>query len=66
MTSLMASPFNVPTLLLILGVVLLLFGAAKIPALMRSLGSGMKEFKNGLAEGEKHGAEKPSETVPKA
>ncbi len=61
MTPLLASPFNVPTLLLILGVVVLLFGAAKIPALMRSLGSGVKEFKSGLAEGEK-----PSEPAPKA
>ncbi len=31
---------------------LLLFGAQKIPALMRSLGSGMSEFKKGLRDGE--------------
>jgi len=66
MTPLMASPFSVPTLLLILGVVVLLFGAAKIPALMRSLGSGVKEFKSGLADGEKTDGEKPSEPAPKA
>ena len=33
-------------------VVLLLFGAQKIPQLMRSLGSGMSEFKKGLRDGE--------------
>jgi sec-independent protein translocase protein TatA len=32
-------------LLLILIVVVLLFGAKKIPELMRGLGSGMREFK---------------------
>ena len=33
-------------LILILLVVVLLFGARKIPELMRGLGSGIKEFKN--------------------
>lgn len=33
-------------------VVLLLFGAQKIPQLMRSIGSGMNEFKKGLREGQ--------------
>ena len=32
-------------------VALLLFGAKKIPELMRSLGSGMNQFKKGLREG---------------
>jgi sec-independent protein translocase protein TatA len=31
-------------------VLLLLFGAAKIPKLMRSMGSGIGEFKKGLKE----------------
>lgn len=39
-------------IVLVAVVVLLLFGAQKIPALMRSLGSGMNEFKKGLKEGE--------------
>jgi len=30
-------------------VVLLLFGARRIPELMRSLGSGMREFKKGVS-----------------
>jgi sec-independent protein translocase protein TatA len=33
-------------------VLLLLFGAQKIPQLMRSVGSGLSEFKKGLKEGE--------------
>ena len=33
-------------------VVLLLFGGAKLPQLMRGLGSGINEFKTGLKEGE--------------
>ena len=37
-------------LLVIGGAVLLLFGGKKIPELMRSLGSGVKEFKQGMNE----------------
>ncbi len=37
-------------ILLILVVVLLLFGASRIPALMRSLGRGVGSFKKGLKE----------------
>ncbi len=44
--------------LLVIGlVVLLLFGAKKIPELMRSMGSGLNMFKKGLAEGEREAAE---------
>ena len=35
---------------IIAGIVLLLFGAACIPAIMRSLGRGVKEFKQGITE----------------
>jgi sec-independent protein translocase protein TatA len=37
-------------LLLILLIVLILFGASKLPELARSLGSSVKEFKKGVAE----------------
>ncbi|MCX7994188.1 MAG: twin-arginine translocase TatA/TatE family subunit [candidate division WOR-3 bacterium] len=37
-------------ILLILLIVLLLFGARKIPELARSLGKGVREFKKGLHE----------------
>ncbi|MGB4399748.1 MAG: twin-arginine translocase TatA/TatE family subunit [Daejeonella sp.] len=36
-----------PEIIMILVVVLLMFGGKKIPELMRGLGKGMKEFKDG-------------------
>ncbi len=38
-------------IVLILAVLLLLFGARKLPQLARSLGRSTKEFKSGLREG---------------
>jgi sec-independent protein translocase protein TatA len=40
-----------PEVLIILVVVLLLFGAAKLPQLARSLGASAKEFRKGVEEG---------------
>ena len=40
-------------MIMILAVILLLFGANKFPQLMRGLGSGITEFKKGIAEGSK-------------
>jgi len=40
-----------PELLVILVVVLLFFGASRLPSLARSLGQAAKEFKDGLDEG---------------
>lgn len=37
-------------LLVVAGVIVLLFGAQKIPTLARSLGSGLTEFRRGLRE----------------
>jgi sec-independent protein translocase protein TatA len=39
-------------LLVILVIVLVLFGANKLPQLARSLGSSLKEFKKGIDEGQ--------------
>ena len=39
-----------PELLIILAIVLLVFGGAKLPKLARSLGEAQKEFKKGVAE----------------
>ena len=39
-------------LILVVAAVLLLFGAQKIPELMRGVGSGISEFKKGLRDGE--------------
>lgn len=38
-------------LLIILLIVLLVFGATKLPALARSLGASAKEFRKGVEEG---------------
>jgi sec-independent protein translocase protein TatA len=44
--------FLTPThILLLLLVVLMLFGAKRLPELGRSLGSGMREFKNSIGGG---------------
>lgn len=45
-------------IILIVLVVILLFGAKKIPELMRGLGSGIKEFKDATKEEDK----KPADT----
>lgn len=39
-------------LLVILAIVLVLFGAAKLPQLGRGLGEGIRNFKNGLKGGD--------------
>ncbi len=39
-----------PELLIVLVLVLLLFGGAKLPQMMRGLGQGMKEFKQATHE----------------
>lgn len=44
-----------PELLIILVLVLLVFGGAKLPKLARSLGQAQREFKDGLTESAKEG-----------
>jgi sec-independent protein translocase protein TatA len=51
---------GLPEILVILVVVLLLFGGKKIPELMKGVGKGIKEFKNGINEGEENKEEKDS------
>ena len=51
--------FGWPEIVLVLVVVLLLFGAKRIPEMMRGIGRGAREFKEGLKEGnEKDTSEK--------
>ncbi|HEX2272297.1 MAG TPA: twin-arginine translocase TatA/TatE family subunit [Acidimicrobiales bacterium] len=56
-----------PELLILLVVVLLLFGATRLPKLARSMGEASREFKKGVAEGssadEPQGAAKAEEKV---
>lgn len=51
-----------PELILILLIVLLLFGGKKLPELSRSLGSSMKELRNGLNEGADEKGKKSEDT----
>ena len=42
-----------PELIVIVAVIVLLFGARKLPDLARSMGASAKEFRKGLEEGAK-------------
>ena len=56
-------------ILIVAGLIVLLFGAGKIPEIARSLGKAKGEFKKGLAEGEKEekeAEEKPAKELEKA
>lgn len=44
--------FGGPEILIVLGIIVLLFGAKKLPELARSVGRSTSEFKKGIAEGE--------------
>ncbi len=44
---------GLPELILVLVIVLVLFGAGRIPAVMRDLGKGVSSFKDGLSGKEK-------------
>ncbi len=48
-------------LLLIGGAILLLFGGKKIPELMKSMGQGVKSFKEGMKEGVPDDVNKPNQ-----
>lgn len=45
-----------PEIILILVVVLVLFGGSQLPKLAKNLGKAQKEFKDGLADGQKEAA----------
>jgi len=48
-----------PELIIILLIIMLIFGGAKLPKLARSLGESSKEFKKGLAEGANAAEDEP-------
>lgn len=54
---------GLPEILLILAVLLLLFGARKLPELARSLGRSTKEFKQGMRDGS---AQEPEDDAEQA
>jgi sec-independent protein translocase protein TatA len=52
---------GMPELIIGLVVILLLFGAKRVPELARGLGSGVREFKKGTQEGEVENEKKEEE-----
>ena len=55
---------GLPELLVIFVIILLLFGAKKVPELARSLGQGIREFKKSMQEAEHTGTiEKSDEST---
>jgi sec-independent protein translocase protein TatA len=54
-----------PELLLILAVLILLFGATKLPALAKGLGQSVKEFKKASKEGEEEADAPAAKTTAK-
>ncbi len=50
-------PMGGTELLIILAIVLLFFGAKRVPRLGRSLGQGMREFRRGVSEDLERGRE---------
>ncbi len=59
---------SMPELLIILAIVVLLFGAKKIPDLAKGLGTGIKDFKKAIKEEDKKESidaeEKTADTKP--
>jgi sec-independent protein translocase protein TatA len=62
--------FGTTEMLVILAIVVLLFGAKRIPDLMRGFGEGIKSFKEGMREGpgsaQSSASAPPVETAPPA
>ena len=57
----MLGSIGMPELIIGLVVILLLFGAKRVPELARGLGSGVREFKKGTTEGEVEDKKKEEE-----
>lgn len=59
-------PIGLPEMIIILLIIVLLFGATRIPQLARSLGKSVSEFKKGVREGEQEEPAKKSDEKEKA
>ncbi len=57
----MFGSLGLPELLVILVIVIIIFGAGRLPQLGRGLGEGIQNFRNGLRNEEKKAAEEKKE-----
>lgn len=48
--SLLAFTFGTTEIMILIGVMILLFGSARLPSLMRSMGRSITEFKAGMSD----------------
>ena len=67
-TTMLAFPLGGPEMIIILAIVILLFGAKKLPELARGLGKAKSEFQKASSEAEKEfkeGAEEPKKPEAK-
>lgn len=55
-------PIGIPELLVVLVIILVIFGPKRLPQLGRQLGSGMREFKEGISG--KRGPDEEDEEAP--
>jgi sec-independent protein translocase protein TatA len=53
---------GVPELMIIFLIIVVLFGANKIPQIGKGLGEGIRNFKKGMAEGENDATQIPEKT----
>lgn len=56
---------GLPELLVILVIVVLIFGAGKIPQLGKGLGEGIKNFKNAMRDGQSGDSKNDDTSKPK-
>ena len=56
---------GLPELLVILVIVVLIFGAGKIPQLGKGLGEGIKNFKDGMKDGQSRDTKDDDTNKPK-
>ena len=59
-------PIGVPELLLILLILVIIFGASKLPQLGRGLGEGITNFKKGLKGGDEEASDSDKAETEKA
>jgi len=53
-----------PELIVILAIVVMLFGANRIPEIMRGMGSGIREFRKATHDNDAQASEAPSNRTP--